>query len=127
MSAGAFEDGKYEQSGSTFIWPCRVQPETKGLTLNAVANAYPAGDVTLNLPTLEISKRGRRSFGVIPRVVTVRLTADGTGAQAEYTSGSQYTVPVFQQSVWDGYGKQQTGTYLGIACEFVGKSSQEVK
>lgn len=127
MSAGDFEDGKYEQSGSSFIWPCRVQPETKELTLNAVANAYPAGDATLNLPTLAISKRGRRGFGVTPRTVTVELTANGTGAYSEYIEGNRYTVPVFQQSVWDGYGSGQTGTYLGIACKFDTKTAQDVK
>ena len=126
MSAGPFEDGRYDD-GLGHVYGCRVQPETKQLTLDSVANAYPIGTVTPNLPTIEISKRGSRGFGVFPRTVTIRLTADGTGAYAEYRQGNVYEIPVFTAAAWNGYAKTQTGTYLGIACVFVSKGSQEIK
>lgn len=128
MSAGAFEDGKYEQNGSAYIWSCRVQPETKGLTLDAVANAYPAGAVTSDLPTMEISRRGNRGFGVIPRTVTIELTADGTAETGDYLGeGSQFTIPVFTEAAYNSYGKGQTGTYLGIACKYIAKTGEKVR
>lgn len=122
MSAGPTESGKYEGNGGTFVWAVRVQPETKGLTLGSVANAYPTAVVTAGTPRIKVRKT-RREVGVPIRTVTVRLTANGTGATAEYLNGSLHTVPVFRESVWNGYGEGQVGTYLGIACEFAGNSS----
>jgi hypothetical protein len=126
MSAGAFEDGKYE-SGNTFVYPVRVQPETKGLTLNSAANAYPDGALTANIGTLNLTG-GRRRFGVIPRTVTVEMTAAPTGAVADYAGeGSQFTVPVFDPDVWSGYSKGQTGTYLGTAVKYINKSPEIIR
>jgi hypothetical protein len=126
MSAGTFETGKYED-GAGNIWECRVQPETKQLTLNSVANAYPTGDPTADLPTLPVNVSSRRKFGIKMRSVTIELTADGTAETGDYEgTGTRFTIPVFDPTVWAGYAKGQTGTYLGIACEFKGKSSEEV-
>jgi len=126
MSAGTFEVGKYEDNAGN-IWECRVQPETKGLTLNSVANDYPTEAATADLPTLPINVTSRRKFGIKMRSVTVELTADGTAETADYEgTGTRFTIPVFDPLVWDGYAKGQTGTYLGIACVFRGKSSEEV-
>jgi hypothetical protein len=122
MSAGAFEVAKYAQTGSTNVWPCRAQPETKGLTLGGTANAYPAGAVTAGLPRIKLRK-SRRETGLPIRTVTVVLTAAGTVGTAEYASGSVLTVPVFTETVWNGYTDGQTGTYLGIACRFQAKSA----
>ncbi len=124
MSAGSFESGKYAQRVGTNVWPCRAQPESKDLELDSVDNSYPAGAVTEGLPRIKLRK-GRREFGLPIRTVTVRLTANGTGEQAEYASGTLQTIPVFTQTAFDSYGDGQTGTYLGIACEFVGKSLGE--
>lgn len=127
MSAGTFEVGLYEdQNGNT--WECRVQPETKGLTLNTVANAYAAGPATAGLPTLPVKILSRRGFGITMRSVTVELTADGTGETAGYQgTGTRFTVPVFDEAVWSGYDKGQTGTYLGIACVFRSKSPESIR
>lgn len=124
MSAGIFENGRYGQRTGTNIWPCKAQPESKELTLNSVANDYPAGAVTAGLPRIKLRKT-RREFGLPVRTVTVQLTANGTGATADYLSGTLQTIPVFTQAAYDSYDEGQTGTYLGIACEFVGKSSGE--
>lgn len=127
MSAGTFETGKYADNVGN-VWECRVQPETKGLTLGGVANAYTADAATADLPTLPVNVSSRRKFGIKMRSVTVELTADGTGDVADYEgTGTRFTIPVFQASVWDGFAKSQSGTYLGIACVFVSKSSEEVK
>jgi len=127
MSAGVFESGKYaDDSGN--VWECRVQPETKGLTLDSVANDYPAASLTPGLPTLPVKTSGRRGFGITMRSVTIELTADGTGATADYQgTGTRYTIPVFDSTVWSGYDKGQTGTYLGIACKYVGKSPEVIR
>jgi hypothetical protein len=61
------------------------------------------------------------------RSVTIELTADGTAETADYEgTGTRFTIPVFDPVVWDGYAKGQTGTYLGIACKYAGKSNEEV-
>lgn len=126
MSAGAFEDGKYE-SGNTFVYPVRVQPESKELALNSVANAYPAGALTANIGRLTITG-GRRRFGVIPRTVTVEMTAAPSGAVADYAGeGSLFVVPVFNPTVWTGYSVGQTGTYLGTAVKFVNKAPELIR
>lgn len=125
MSAGKFETGRYETDSGTYIYECRVQPETKELALDTVANDYPAGTATAGLPTLDV-RQNKRGYGVKARSVTVELTADGTGAQAEYKSGTKHTIPVFTKTVFDGYDKGQTGTYLGIACKFSRKSPETI-
>lgn len=127
MSAGTFETGKYTDNAGN-VWECRVQPETKELTLGSAANEYTADAPTADLPTLPVNVSSRRKFGIKMRSVTVELTADGTGDTGDYEgTGTRFTIPVFQASVWDTYAKGQTGTYLGIACSFVNKSSEEVK
>jgi hypothetical protein len=121
MSAGAFENGRYESIDGLYVWPVRAQPESKALTLNDVANAYPEDPVTTGLPKAKLRK-GKREFGPTIRTVTVKMTAAPTGGQADYLGiGALLTVPVFQQSTWEAYGEGQTGTYLGTAVEFVGK------
>jgi hypothetical protein len=126
MSAGVFETGKYEDNSGN-VWECRVQPETKELTLGSASNAYTTEDATANLPTLPVNVSSRRKFGIKMRSVTVELTADGTGATGDYEgTGTRFTIPVFTASTWDGYAKGQTGTYLGIACVYKSKSAEEV-
>ncbi len=126
MSAGTFEQGKY-QDGAGNVWEVRVQPETKGLELGSAENAYPAGALTADLPKLPINVSSRRKFGIKMRSVTVELTADGTGDTGDYEGeGTRHTIPVFNPTTWASYAKDQTGTYLGIACKFVRKSGEEV-
>lgn len=122
MSVGAFESGKYQgDDGKT--WRCKVQPETKGLTLDSVPNAYPTAALTAGLPRLNIST-SRRKQGIRPRYVTVVLTADGTGAVAGYLSGTKHNIVVFDKDVFDAYELQDTGTYQGINCQLIFKSGE---
>lgn len=125
MSAGSFKTSKYE-SNDAFVYPIRIQPETEGLTIGGTANAPSADGITENLPTLVTSK-SRRGFGCHPRLVTVKLTADGAGVAAEYKAGRTYRVPILNPTVWAGITKGNTGTYLGIACEVVSKSPEVLR
>lgn len=126
MSAGPFESGKYQDNAGN-VWEVRVQPETKELSLGGTSNAYPSDSLTADLPTLPIKLGSRRGFGITMRSVTVELTADGTGQTAEYAEGNKYTIAVFDPANWAGYAKDQTGTYLGIACKFDRKSPEQVR
>jgi len=127
MSAGTFEEGKYEDDSGN-VWRVRCQPETKGLTLNSVANGYPSGALTPGLPTLPQKLLSRRGFGVTQRSVQIELTENGTGATADYLGiGARLTIPVFDPTVWAGYAEGDTGTYLGVACKFVNKSPEVIR
>lgn len=116
MSAGIFEAGKY-QTAAGDIFACRAQPETKALSIQNTANAYPQGDVDQPFPIR--LRVGKRSRGLIPRTVTVRFTA---APPAGYLADGDHVVPVFQQSVWDTYTQtpDREGTYLGVDCKVVG-------
>ena len=126
MSAGPFEEGRY-LSDNGFIYPVRVQPETSQLTLNNVGNDYPAAAATPNIGTLVLTK-GKRSFGVIPRTVTVQMTEAPTGQVADYAGiGSTFVIPVFDDTVWDSYAKGQTGSYLATQVKFVFKNPEIIR
>jgi len=116
MSAGRFDlNGKYESDAGN-IYRCRPQPETKDMALDAATNAYPSGAITAGLGSITLTK-SKRSLGVIPRTVTVRLTADGAAGTADYEGeGTSHVVVVFSPTVYAGYAIGDTGTYLGIAC-----------
>lgn len=118
MSAGKFETAKYESLTGT-IYACRAQPETKGATIGGTANAYPAGAVTTGTSKIALRK-GKRAFGPAVRTATLKLTADGTGDKAEYKADTLHVVPIFSQATYDAWNYNETGTYLGIACELVG-------
>jgi hypothetical protein len=116
VSAGKFDlAGKYESDEGN-VYRCRPQPETKALSLASVTNAYPTGAITAGLGSVTLTK-SKRSLGVIPRSVTVRLTADGAGGQSDYEGeGTSHVVVVFDPAAYAGYAIGDTGTYLGIAC-----------
>jgi len=127
MSAGKFDlDGKYESDAGN-VYRCRPQPETKAMTVDGVINAYPAGAITAGLGSVTLTK-SKRSLGVIPRTVTVRLTADGTGEQGDYEGiGTSHQVVVFNPTVFAGYAIGETGLYLGIACVLDFKSPEVLR
>lgn len=120
MSAGTFEKGKYESNAGD-IYNCRVQPESKALTIGGTANSYPAGDADQKVSARMRSSQRKR--GVNGRSVRVRLTATLTG----YKADAILTVPVFQELVWNGWNIGDTGTYLATAVELVGKSGESIK
>lgn len=121
MSSGAFEDGKYGGLVAADIYPCRAQPESKGLTLNAVANSYPVGATTSVISAR--LKSSTKRIGINARTVRVQLTA----VLAGYKPNAILTIPVFTQAAWNSYGKGQTGTYQATAVRFVGKTGENIK
>jgi len=127
VSAGKFDlAGKYESDEGN-VYRCRPQPETKAMSLDSVDNAYPAGTITAGLGSVTLTK-SKRSLGVIPRTVTVRLTADGVGEQGDYEGeGTSHVVVVFNPTVYAGYAIGDTGTYLGIACVLDFKSPEVLR
>jgi hypothetical protein len=121
MSGGPFENGRYESNGTGAVHKIRVQPETKALELDGVDNDYPAG-AALGKPSAQVG-RGKRSIGINARTVSIRLTAPLSG----YKTGSVITLPWFVPSTFDALPDVAVGTYLGTACELVGKSAEKVR
>lgn len=122
MSAGVFTDSRYK-SDDNLVFPVRVQPETLQLVLDTATNTATSDDVGAGLPTL-VTRKSRKGFGVHPRFVTIKLTADGAGAKADYKEGTQHRVPILQKAMWQSLVKGDVGTYLGIACEVVSKTPE---
>ena len=120
MSAGNFITSKYEDNNGR-VYDIRVQPETLVLTLNSVANDAPAAAVDQAVAAR--ARGSRRAYGVTARRVTIRFT----GTPPTDYSGDDVSVPVLQQSVFNGYSKGQTGTYLGAACVFVSKIGEQIR
>ena len=108
MSAGDFEIGKYESNTTGSIHPIRVQPETKALTVNGTANAYPAG--TTDTPVSAQSSQSRRSLGVNARSVTIKFP---TTAPTGYKVGEPIRLPWFTPFPTPAFIKGQAVTYLG--------------
>ena len=124
MSAGSPINTSYESNNALF--PITIQPETLTLTLKSVANTAPANPVGAGLPSASVSK-GRRSNGVNARLVRFRFT--GTVPPGYKTLGV-ISLPVLQASVFNGFGKGQTGTYTlngtEYTIEYVGKTPETV-
>lgn len=120
MSAGNFIDSKYE-SNSGRVYAIRVQPETLALTLDGTANAAPTGDIDQEVSAK--AKGGKREIGCIARTVTVRFT----GTVPDGYSGDDVTVPVLTPGLYNAAVKGVTGTYLGEAVAYVGKSAERLR
>lgn len=118
---GPFTRGKYETNRG-LITNIRVQDETVACTINGVANDEPTGDRTGGLPSAKVSG-GRREIGINARTVTLILTA----AKAGYTVGKPLTIPALTSDFYDACETGETGTYLGVACEVIGRSDEVIK
>ena len=121
MSAGSFINSFYT-AGSGLVHPIRLQPETLTLTIGGQANSAPAGPADAGTGFVRVSG-GKRTYGVTPRKVAIRFTATPpTG----YAVGQIYRIPVLIPGHYQAYiePKLQTGTYLGVACQVVGKSEE---
>ena len=127
MSAGAFVPGIYVTDTNVPV-NISVQPETKSLTLNAVANADGTGPIQPGLPSAKVSGT-QRSIGINARKVRVRFT--GAVPPGYIGTSGIITLPVLTKSAWDAYGRQQTGTYTleGTAYDvaFVGKTGETIR
>jgi len=126
MSAGAYVDGIYVTDKSVPV-NISVQPETKSLTLNAVANTDGTGPIQAGLPSAKVSGTAR-SIGINARKVRVKFT--GAVPPGYIGTTGIITLPVLTKTTWDAYDKQQTGTYTleGTAYDvaYVGKTGETV-
>lgn len=123
MSAGVFERTFYglDTGNGGGTARARVQPETLAATINAVANAAPAGPATI--PVTASASGGIRENGIRMRNVTLQWTA----APPDGYSGDDVTIPVMQEATFAAWTLGQTGTYLGAAVEVVGRSPERVR
>lgn len=123
MSAGEFTRTFYEldTGNGGGIARVRVQPETISATINGVANDAPAGPATLPV-TAQVSK-GNREIGIGCRTVTLEFT----GSLPTDYSGDNVTIPVLQESTYASWTVGQTGTYLSVPVEVVGRSPESVR
>lgn len=108
MSAGNFEDSKYEDNAGR-IYVIRIQPETRSLTDGTTANEPPAGDS--DQPLRARARLGRKEYGLRARKVTIRFT----GTLPTGYSGDDLSVPVLTPAAYNAYTATPnvTGTYLG--------------
>lgn len=120
MSAGNFLRANYSADAGT-VHPIRIQPETAALVINGVTNAVPAGPI--DSPISAKVSGGRRGIGLKARTVTIAFSPT---APTGYETDEPITLPVLQQSVWNGIGKGQTGTYLASPIVVLYKSPERV-
>lgn len=120
MSAGVFTRTFYELDDGDIV-RARVQPETLAANVGA-ANTAPAGPA--DAPGSARVGGGRRQFGIKMRSVSLAWT--GTPPTG-YKAGALVRIPIMQRATYDGIDLGDTGTYLGVAVEVVGKSPESVK
>lgn len=120
MSAGAFVRSKYESDEGS-IHPIKVQPETLSATLGG-ANSPPAADTDTDISARVTG--GNRELGLRARSVSVKFTATPPDG---YKEDQVYRIPILTPARWDAITKSTTGTYLGVACQVVGKTPENVK
>lgn len=120
MSSGPFTNTRYEGNSGDIIYPCRVQPETLGLSISSVLNAAPVASVTPGVGRIAL-RRGRRAFGPTIRTVTIKMTENGAGAVAYLKEGNTYVLPTMTKAFHDAIAFDATGTYQGVACKVVNK------
>lgn len=121
MSAGAFESSLYTADDGT-VHPCRIQPETRGLSIGGSTNNAPTGPADAGAGLIHVSG-GRRTIGITPRKLRVRFT--GTQPTG-YKAGATVSIPILIPANFQAWRRPlyQTGTYLGAAIEVVGSSPE---
>lgn len=110
MSSGVFVTSKYEATAIPFIMPVRIQPETLLLQVGTTANNPPTGAVTL--PIFAKVTKGKKSYGVGPRAITIRWSA---APPAGFAANQSITVPILTTALYTAATPGATGTYLGAA------------
>lgn len=108
--AGPFSIAKYESSEGTFVYKIKVQPETIAASFGSTSNAEPSGARTPFLPSAVIS-RSRRSIGVHPRTVSVKVTA--TGVSAANAVNSIIQIPILSKATYAAIVEGAVGVYQG--------------
>lgn len=120
MSAGNFENSKYEADSDT-VYRIKIQPETASASIGG-ANTAPAGAID-GEGSVRVGG-GNRQYGIKARSVTVRFTATPPTGYAE---NQTYRIPILTKSRYSGINIGATGTYLSTAVEVVGKNPERVR
>ena len=123
MSSGAFLEAFYETGAGATV-RIRTQPETAALVIEGTTNAIPAGPASPGFPSAQVSK-GRRSIGINTRLVRVQFPPGG--APDGYDDRHAIALPWFQAATFEALPPSGSGTYLGAACNFVGKTAESVR
>lgn len=124
MSAGAFLISKYQAKygDGTNIHPIQLQPETLALTIDAVANAAPAG--AINRTGSARVSGGRRQIGINAELVRIKFsgaTPDG------YKADGVITLPLLAPAIRAKAIRGAVGTYLTLPIIVVGTSSETTR
>jgi len=119
MSGGAFTLSKYQSDTTANIFACRIQPETAACTIATVANAAPAGAVTM--PGRIRLSSGRKTVGVRPRKVSLQWTAT---PPLGYKAGAVVKIVALTPAFFAACTIGATGTYAGVAVQVVGRSPE---
>lgn len=123
MSAGAFTTAVYAASyggGDTNFHPIKVQPETLEASVDAVVNISTTETVTS--PISASVSRGRRSIGLLARLVYLQLTGDPpTG----YAAGARTKIPALTAAFYSAaIAPAAEISYLGTTWKKVGSSPE---
>lgn len=121
MSSGPFINSRYETNKGT-VHRIRIQPETQGLSITGAGTNGPAAGA-IDTPGSAVVSRGKRAFGINARTVTIRFPGTVEG----YLSRSPIRLPVMSPTLWNSIIEGQIGTYLGNACEVIGKGAETIK
>lgn len=120
MSAGPFTNTKYEANNGD-IYRIRVQPETLAANFGG-ANSAPTG--AINAQGSVRVGGGNRQIGIKARAISIKFTATPPDGYAE---NQLYRVPILTEARYDGINAGDTGTYLGVTAEVVGKLPERVR
>lgn len=122
MSAGLFTKTFYQADYATPapIHPIKVQPETTEATCGAATNASVA-TATTNPIQCSVS-RGRRSIGLIARILYLQLT--GTPPTG-YAPGSRTKIPALTTEFYNtALQPEAEVNYLGTTWKVIGSSAE---
>lgn len=112
MSAGAFTNARYETNGGE-VAAVRVQPET----VNAF-NPTAAGAVTI--PGKVALNRGRKAFGIRPRIIYGVWTTTPTG----YKGGATVKINILTPTAYDAISIDDSLAYNGGNIRVTGKTGE---
>lgn len=124
MSAGSFNNSRYQASYAVETHPIRVQPETEELFLvSSPSTANSPVTTAITNPISATISRGRRGRGLIPRAVTIRLRSTATPPSG-YDANTVVRLPILTESF---YNQLPVGTfvnYLDAEWTVVGRSPE---
>lgn len=112
MSAGVFTTARYETDAGA-VAAVRVQPET-------IFAANPTAGGAVTIPGKVPLTRGRRTFGIRPRIVYGVWTT----APAGYKAGGSVRISIFTPTAYQAIGVDDVLTYNGGTVRVTGKTGE---